>query len=257
MSESFTALGPTDAPAIVFIHGTRLSRGAWHPQLVGLAGGFRVVALDLPGHGALRDRPFGWEEAVAEILRVIDEAAGGRATLVGLSLGGYLAMDVAARAPERVAGLVIVGSSAEPGGLVGLGIDLLAASLTRIPDRTLDRFDRAFFRWRYPGPTADVLRAGGFAHAAAVAGLRELRPRRFGRLLAAYPGPILILNGALDLPFRLSARRFGRSARDSRVAVIRGATHLANLDRPSAFSSAVARFVAEVARSGPRAESRG
>ena len=67
MSSSYTAVGPPGAPAIVLVHGTRLSRGMWHPQLAALSGGFRVIALDLPGHGALRHRPFDWDEAVDEI----------------------------------------------------------------------------------------------------------------------------------------------------------------------------------------------
>ena len=61
--------------------------------------------------------------------------------------------------------------------------------------------------------------------------------------LAAYPGPTLILNGELDLPFRLSAREVRAAAQDARSGSgCGGATHLANLDRPAAFSEAVRRF---------------
>ncbi len=132
VSTSYTAVGPPDAPAIVLVHGTRLSRGMWHPQLLALSGGFRVIALDLPGHGALRDRDFDWDGAVDEIARVIDEAAGGRAVLCGLSLGGYLAIDVAARYPDKVAGLAICGASAQPRGrLMPIGIRWLALLMDR------------------------------------------------------------------------------------------------------------------------------
>ena len=253
MRETYTALGAGDAPAIVFVHGTRLSRGMWQPQMAALSGAFRVVALDLPGHGALRDRPFRWDDAVAEVVRVIDEAAGGRAVLVGLSLGGYVAMDVAVRHPERVAGLAISGASADPRGLLGPPIRALAAVMDRTPARILEGANRFWFRHRYPARTASAILAGGFAFGAGAAALRQLRGRRFAAALAAYPGPILVLNGQLDPPFLLGQRRFGRALPDVRFAVLRGATHLANLDRPSAFSAAVARFTASVVAASDRA----
>ncbi len=71
--------------------------GCGTPSSRGCPGAFRVIALDLPGHGALRDRPFAWDEAVETIAAVVEEAAGGRAIVAGLSLGGYLAMDLAIR----------------------------------------------------------------------------------------------------------------------------------------------------------------
>ena len=60
--------------------------------------------------------------------------------------------------------------------------------------------------------------------------------------LAAYPGPTLLVNGHWDLLFRLSAGTFARAAQDARRVRLGGATHLANLDRPGAFSLAVRRF---------------
>jgi pimeloyl-ACP methyl ester carboxylesterase len=247
MSSSYTAVGPPDAPAIVLVHGTRMSRGMWHPQLAALQGGFRVIALDLPGHGALRDRSFDWDEAVDEIARVIDEAAGGRAVVCGLSLGGYLAIDLAARYPERVAGLVISGASAEPSGrFFPVAIRWLARVMDRTSQPRLDRINRAWFRQRYSPPTANAILAGGFGYAAGAAALYGLIGRDARASFAAYSGPKLILNGQLDLPFRLGQRGFSNASRDAQVVVLARASHLANLDRPSAYSSALARFAAEV-----------
>ncbi|MEA2536518.1 MAG: hypothetical protein QOF11_752 [Chloroflexota bacterium] len=251
MSSSYTAVGPNGAPAIVLVHGTRMSRGMWHPQLAALQGGFRVIALDLPGHGALRDREFDWDEAVEDIARVIDEAAGGRAVVCGLSLGGYLAIDLAARYPERVAGLVISGASAEPSGrFFPMAIRWLAGVMDRTSGPRLDRINRTWFRQRYSPATANAILAGGFGYQAGAAALYGLIGREARTAFAAYPGPKLILNGQLDLPFRLGQRGFLRAARDARVVVLPGATHLANLDRPSAYSAALARFAADVF--GPR-----
>ena len=109
--------GPDDAPGIVFLHGTRLTRAQWWPQLRRLAGAYRCVAVDLPGHGVLADRPFTIEAATDLVRAAIEaEIPSGRAVIVGLSLGGYVAIDTAEAYPEVVAGLVLAGCSGEAFG---------------------------------------------------------------------------------------------------------------------------------------------
>ena len=172
--------------------------------------------------------------------------------MCGLSLGGYLAIDLAARYPERVAGLVISGASAEPNGRVlPMAIRWLAWVMDQTSAPRFDRINRSWFRQRYEPATANAILAGGFGYEAGAAALYELIGRDARASFAAYPGPKLILNGQLDLPFRLGQRGFHRAASDTRVVVLARATHLANLDRPSAYSSALARFAADVFRARP------
>jgi pimeloyl-ACP methyl ester carboxylesterase len=240
---TFDVDGPPDAPSIVFVHGTRLSRAVWRAQMDELRDRHRVVALDLPGHGALADRSFTVTSAANEVARVIDDAAGGRAVVVGLSLGGYVAMDLAARRPDLVRGLVLSGATADPVGLLATPYLALAWLMDRLDGRAADALNAWFFRARFGPVIADPIVAGGFWSAGGAEALRALVGIRFAPRLAAYPGPTLIVNGEWDLLFRLTVRRFAREAQDARRVRLGGATHLANLDRPAAFSLAVRRFV--------------
>lgn len=238
-----TATGPPDAPAIVFLHGTRLSRTVWTPQLTALGDEFRAIALDLPGHGDRAAEPFTLTGAVELAAATIRErAAGGRAVVVGLSLGGYVAIALAASHPELVRGLVIAGASAEPVGVRGVAFRTLAAALARLDGPRLDRFSSWSFRSRYPAAIADPVVAGGFWSAGGAVALRALWGERFDARLPGFGGPILIINGQYDLLFRRSARRFAATAHDVRRVVLAGAVHLSNLDRPGAFTLAVRRF---------------
>jgi pimeloyl-ACP methyl ester carboxylesterase len=235
--------GPADAPAIVFLHGTRLSRTMWRPQMDDLRDTYRVIAVDLPGHGALADQPFTIATAAASVERAIEQAAGGRAVVVGLSLGGYVAMDLAARRPELVRALVLSGATTEPVGRLATPYVFLAWVMDRFNGRRLNAINAWFFRTRFAPEIADPIIAGGFWSIGGAQALRAIVGERFAPRLARYPGPTLIVNGDLDLFFRLSAKRFARASRDHRRVRLRGATHLANLDRPGAFSLAIRRFV--------------
>jgi pimeloyl-ACP methyl ester carboxylesterase len=230
-------------PTIVFLHGTRLTGASWAAQIAELGEEFHVLAPDLPGHGSAADVPFtlgGAADRVAEL--IASDAHGGRAIVVGLSLGGYVAMDVAARWPARVRALVISGATAEPVAPHSIGFRGLAFLYRRTPARLLERVNRGFVRRRFPAPISEPILAAGFSFPGGESALMALVGERFRPRLAAYPGPSLILNGEYDLFFRPTERAFAAVAANPRRVVLRGATHLANLDRPAAFSAAIRRF---------------
>lgn len=248
LAGTYTAEGPPGAPAIVFLHGTRLSRASWTTQLEALGDAFRVIAVDLPGHGDRAAESFTLDGAADVVSAVIaQEAAGGQAVVVGLSLGGYVAMALAAREPERVRGLVLAGATAEPVGLRAIPYRALAMILDRFDGPGLVRLNTWFFRSRYPPSIAEPIVAGGFWSSGGARAVRALFGERFLPRLAAYPGPTLIVNGEYDLLFRLSAGTFAAAARDARRVRLPGALHLSNLDRPVAFSEAVRRFANDLA----------
>jgi pimeloyl-ACP methyl ester carboxylesterase len=236
-------------PTIVFLHGTRLTGASWASQVAALGDAFHCLAPDLPGHGSAEGVTFTVEQAAAGVVELIErEAHGGRAILVGLSLGGYVAMAVAARRPELVAGLAISGATAEPIGPRALAFRGLATIFSIVPEAVLERINRWFFGWRFPPEVADPILADGFSFAGGAVAVRALVGLRFKPLLAAYPGPSLLINGEFDLFFRPTERSFAAVAANPRRVLIRRATHLANLDQPERFTAAIRRFAGDGSR---------
>ncbi len=235
--------GPPDAPPIVFVHGAMMGRAVWSPQVAALADRYRCVSVDLPGHGSLRGRAFRLDEAAAGVVAAIDREAGGRAVLVGLSLGGYVAMTVAGRHPERVRGLVIAGSTREPTGASRLAFQLYGWALRLAPEPAVRAVALAWFRRRYGPVVAAAITAGGHFAKGGSQGVRHLIGGRFRDRLVAYGGPILVINGTMDLVFRIGAGRFLAGVPGVTARTIPRAGHLSNVDRPEAFTALVEEFI--------------
>jgi 3-oxoadipate enol-lactonase len=103
-------------PCVVLIHGHPFDRSLWQPQVAALATGFRVVAPDLRGFGDSPGTPHAvsmreYAEDIEELLARLDI---GRAAIVGLSMGGLVAMELATAHPERCWALGLVTTTAEP-----------------------------------------------------------------------------------------------------------------------------------------------
>jgi pimeloyl-ACP methyl ester carboxylesterase len=157
-------------------------------------------------------------------------------------------MEVAARWPDRVRGLVLAGATAEPRWPRSLLYRGLALAYGWAPERWLTRAQAWSLRRRYPAATTDPMLADGFWFRGGSAAVRSLVGERFAARLAAYAGPTLLVNGERDLLFRRSAGSFAAVAPHARRLLIRGAGHRSNLDRPEAFSAVVRSFAASLTR---------
>jgi pimeloyl-ACP methyl ester carboxylesterase len=103
----------TALPCVVFIHGALHDHSAWTLLARWFAHhGQAVLAVDLPGHGRSLGAPLASVELLAGwLLALLDAAGVERAALVGHSMGSLIALETAARAPDRATRLVMIGSA--------------------------------------------------------------------------------------------------------------------------------------------------
>ncbi|MFC7223636.1 alpha/beta fold hydrolase [Halalkalicoccus sp. GCM10025322] len=250
--EGVDVAGPPDAQPIVFVHGAMFTGKMWAPQRDALSDEFRVIAPDLPGHGARSEETFQLEPALDLLDEIVETLADGHAILVGLSLGGYVSTEYASRHPEKVDGLVVVGSSANPVGGMGVVTRAVgsASRLVTRSDLVEQGIRRAGERWvrnrdLSPEIQEEIIEAGIYPRQFGEAG-PDLRWEDFRAALGTYPGPTLVLYGSRDLVMRKGGEDHAAAANDAYLASIDGVGHICNLHRPEAFTDAVRRFSDEI-----------
>src|SRR4051794_24572808 len=119
---------------LVFLHGGGMTSTMWRPQINALGAEFDVLALDLPGHRNRDGDRFSFPAAIAELERAL--ADGAPSVLIGLSLGGYVAMAAVEQRPSIAAGLVLSGCSIDFGARRNRAIAWAGGALLRLwPER--------------------------------------------------------------------------------------------------------------------------
>ncbi len=138
-------------PTVIFIHGALNDHSVWILQTRYLAHhGWNVLAMDLPGHCQSAGRPpTAVEEGADFILALMDAAGVAKAALVGHSFGSLIALQVAARAPQRVSHLVLVGTAFP----MRVSAALLAGSV-KDPQKTIDLVNVFSHSMLAPPPSA-------------------------------------------------------------------------------------------------------
>ena len=248
-SDGVDIRGPDDGPSVVLVHGAVFTRRMWAPQRDALAADRKVIAPDLPGHGSRAAQSFDFERAVGVLETAIEDYATDDCLLVGLSLGGYVATEYANRHPDRIDGLVLSGSSANPVDGMELltratgGIARLATRSDRIEQFVRDR--AATWVGERPLSTDqidEIVEAGFYPRPFGTAG-PQLAGRDFRSALAAYPGPTLILNGERDYVMRRGEDEHAAAAPQGSVEMIDNVGHVCNLHRPTTYTDALRGFM--------------
>lgn len=258
--------GPRDAPALLLVHGLGSSLHTWEPWARALADSFRVVRIDLPGHGLSGPDARGDyrdERTHALLLALFDTLRIARATLVGNSIGGRIAWSFAARHPERVSGLVLVSPDgfASPGFEYGKAPDVPAAF--------------GVMRWVLPKPLLRLNLEPAYGDPARIAdsvmtryhdlmlapGNRAALLARMQQTVLTDPVarlrtitvPTLLVWGAKDgmIP-PANARDYLRVMRDARAVTLPGLGHVPFEEGPVASLAAVRPFLDSLRRSARR-----
>ncbi len=247
----------TGAP-VVLLHGVGGGRGAWDAGGSGTgavlaAAGFNVLAVDFPGYGlSATVEPYDLAGMAAALIGTLEAVGLGPAVLVGHSMGGMVAQEVAALAPQMLAGLVLASTSpafGKPGGDwqqsflqsrfapldAGLGMAGLAAQL--VPAMVA------------PGAAPAALAAAQTL----MAGVPEATYRRAVAALVAFDRranlplikvPTLLITGDQDrtAPPEVS-RRMAERIPGALCQIVADAGHLLNVEQPAAFNAALLGFL--------------
>jgi pimeloyl-ACP methyl ester carboxylesterase len=244
---------------IVFLHAFPLNRTMWARQEHALSSQFRIITIDLRGHGE-SDAPL-WrytlDQSADDVSELLDHLAIQQALFVGLSMGGYILFAFYRKYRARVKGLILADTRAQadteegkngrfqmaqtaykkgPSAIADIMIPRLLgpATIEKKPD--LVQQVRAMIEGnQISGITGDLM---------AMAERPDSVP-----LLSKITCPTQIIVGELDQATPPSDAKFmAEKIPGARLAIIPGAAHLANLEQPDPFSRIVSSFASDLAK---------
>lgn len=240
---------------IVLIHGWCMSSAVWALQREGLADSYRVITLDLRGHGATPPHPdgFGIRGCAMDIVGLINNLGVGDVIVAGWSLGALIAIETLLLCTERVSGLVLISGTPQfvqsvdfPYGVVRSEADGMAKKVCRSVQRARDGF---LTRMLVPGEDGS-----GFVHSllssvpvpatdVALQALDALVTADMRDSLSMISCPTLILNGDSDVICLPQASEFmSQQILTSRQVIFSECGHVPFLSQSSKFNECLEGF---------------
>jgi 3-oxoadipate enol-lactonase len=240
MGSTFVA----DRPPLVLLHGVGIGAEMWQPQIDGLAARFTVHAPTLPGFGEDAGSVVDVREAADRIAEELATSGMGPAHIAGLSLGGMVAIALAARHPTAVRSLIVSGAQVRVPRtlqflLLGIGRVLPERALmagTNLPAEATAEMRAAERRLaRRMGKEGILAMMQAAANADLTGELRDITC------------PLLVLCGERDNRLnRGAARRIAGAVSGAELRFIPDVGHLWNLERPDRFNAELVRFITAV-----------
>jgi pimeloyl-ACP methyl ester carboxylesterase len=221
---------------LVLLHAFPLDSRLWKPQQAALGGKFQILAPNLPG------API--DVAADAVIQLLDRQAVPQAAIAGISRGGYIALSIARRYPERVSALILMDTRATPADekekqhwaqfLDRLGREGIAV----VPEIMLPRL---ITQQHLAGPITDmILSQDPESVAAAARGMADRPDARPS--LKDIRVPTLAIAGMDDVAFE-STQAIAAAIPGAAFLAVPGAGHLSNLEQPEFVSEAIRRFL--------------
>ncbi len=239
-----------EGPPVLLLHGLASSGFDWFPVAPALAAQHRLILMDLRGHGhSSLALAHGYRVArmAEDAWRLLEALAVDHANVIGLSLGGCVALQMACQQPAALGRLVLVNTFARlrSSGMLLNRLKRLRRTLGSIDDLAQLVAAGLFSDPEVQAFAADRLRRNDIgAIRRTMAALARFDVRR---RLPGIPNPALILAGDRDrtVPFRCT-QELAAGLPHARLNVIAGAGHALPYDQPDAFIAAVTSFLTEV-----------
>ena len=260
-----------EGPPITLLHGFTQSGRSWREVISKMPAGWKWIVPDLRGHGETQTRqgsPCSMDACMEDLLALWDDLGVERTHLAGYSMGGRLALHVAARRPDRVLSLLTIGAHA--------GLEEDAREGRRRGDEGLaERIEKegieAFVDYWGALPLFAGLERRGPSYVAQVraerlqnhvAGLAcSLRGMGAGAMepvwneLGQVTFPCTFVAGQQDHGYVASARRLAATVRNGKFEIVPRAGHAVHQERPDAFARLLASHLAAATATGVSAPS--
>ena len=231
--------GPAGAPVLVLGNSLGTTGEVWERQAAALGERFRLLRFEHRGHGGSPSLPgpYTIAELGADVLRLLDGFGVRTASYCGISLGGMIGMWLAAHAPERIGALAVCCTSAylPPAGFwTDRAAQARGAGMASLAEPVVGRWFTPAFRARDPATVARFATTVAGVDPQGYAGCCEAiaamdQRSSLGRISA----PTLVIAGAEDPatpPWH--GARIASAVGGSRLRVIRGGSHMANISQP-------------------------
>lgn len=250
--------GKPGAPVLLLIHGTGGSTAWWDPVVPSLASAYRVIRVDLFGHGRSAS-PAGGYDIPTQARRVgaaLDRLGAGRVAAIGHSTGGSVATALAEQRPDLVAALALIDTGPDPDAFISQGL-LSRLLLAPLPGRllwalrteaTIRKAMGTAFTRPIDIPDALIQDTRGMTHRALAAtsraSLRYLGRRSLPARLTALGLPVLVIFGTEDHRWRSSSAAAYRVVPDIRVELLPGVGHTPMQEDPQTTGKLLLDFAA-------------
>jgi pimeloyl-ACP methyl ester carboxylesterase len=255
--------GALDAPGLLLVHGLVGSTAWWEPMVPTLAREFRVIRVDLRGHGKSPSPRHGYDTVThaLSVAATLDRLGISRYSVVGHSTGGYVATALAEQRPDAVVALTVIDTGPSLDLIIPQGF-LSKLALPPVPGRLLWRLQSeatirkllragAFFR-DVDIPREIIESIQGMTHRAfastARGSLEYIRLRSVPDRLAALGLPVQVIFGVEDRRYRSSSSTDAyRVIPDVRIELLNDVGHSPMLEDPQTTGRLLLQFMGDVA----------